>query len=51
MGSITILLSATQTVTPANGAALQTIQDWVQTHILDALPQTANVTVSYQVVK
>jgi len=49
-GSITIVLTATQTVSPADGAALQTIQDWVQINIISKLPKTANVVVNYQVI-
>jgi hypothetical protein len=50
MGTITVVLTATQTVAVANGAALQTIQDWVKVNILDKLPAAANVVVNYQVI-
>lgn len=50
MGTITIVLTVTQTVAVANGAALQAIQDWIATNVTSKLPVTANIVINYQVV-
>lgn len=50
MGSITVILTVTQTVAVANGAALQAIQDWIKVNITDKLPATASVIIDYRVI-
>jgi hypothetical protein len=49
MGTIIAKIEVTQTVANANGAAVQAVQDWILTNVINKLPATASGVVTYQV--